>query len=77
MRWAQQTTRHTAVGMVLRYLARLRFPQLFVVTAALFLLDLLIPDVIPFADEMLLGLVTVLLGSWRKRRQADTGQRPH
>jgi hypothetical protein len=77
MRWTQQTTRHTAAGMVLRYLSRLRFPQLFVVTAALFLLDLFIPDVIPFADEILLGLVTVLLGSWRKRRRKDIEQRPH
>jgi hypothetical protein len=77
MRWTQQTTRHTAVGMVLRYLSRLRFPQLFVVTAALFLLDLLFPDAIPFVDEILLGLVTVLLGSWRKRRRNDAGQQPH
>ncbi len=77
MRWTQQTTRHTAVGMALRYLSRLRFPQLFVITAVLFLLDLFIPDVIPFADEILLGLVTVLLGSWRKRRQKDAEQRPH
>jgi hypothetical protein len=46
---------------------RLRFPQLFLLTAALFVVDLLIPDLIPFADEMLLGLLAVLFGMWRQR----------
>jgi hypothetical protein len=34
----------------------------------LFGVDLLVPDAIPFVDEILLGLGTVLLGSLRKRR---------
>jgi hypothetical protein len=42
-------------------------PQLFVLTAGLFLLDLLIPDVIPMADELMLGLAAMILASWRKR----------
>ncbi|MFQ5828992.1 MAG: DUF6116 family protein [Candidatus Methylomirabilia bacterium] len=50
---------------------RLRFPHLFVLTAILFLLDLLIPDLVPFADEILLGLATLLLGSWKKRKQTE------
>lgn len=50
---------------------RLRFPQLFIVTAILFLLDLLIPDLIPFADEILLGLATLLLGTWKKGKQTE------
>jgi predicted MFS family arabinose efflux permease len=45
--------------------SRLRFPQLFVLALVLFILDLLIPDFIPFIDEILLGLITFLLGSWR------------
>jgi len=52
---------------VLRFAAGLRFPTLFAVAAALFLLDLLIPDFIPFADELLLGLLTVMLASWKRR----------
>ena len=36
-------------------------------TAALFFLDMLIPDLIPFIDEVLLGLVTLLLGKWKKQ----------
>lgn len=57
---------------LLAFASRLRFPWLFALTAALFLLDLFVPDAIPFVDEMLLGLAALLLGSWRKRRQPPT-----
>ncbi len=53
---------------LLRYAERLRFPQLFLVTLMLFVLDTLLPDLIPFIDEILLGLATLLIGSIRKRR---------
>jgi hypothetical protein len=46
--------------------ARFRFPYLLLFTASLFVLDLLIPDFIPFADEVLLGLATALFASLRK-----------
>lgn len=52
---------------LLRFASRLRFPQLFALVATVFVLDLLIPDVIPFADEIILGLLTLLLGSLKKR----------
>ena len=54
-------------AMLVRYASRLRFPYLFFITAALFLLNLFLPDTIPFADELLLGLIAVMLGSWRKK----------
>jgi hypothetical protein len=61
----------SAVGGLIGKLAtRLRFPQLFAATAVIFLVDLLIPDLIPFADELLLGLLTVLLGMWRQKPAA-------
>lgn len=47
---------------------RLRFPQLFGLVAALFLLDLVIPDFIPLADEIMLGLLTLLIGSLKRDR---------
>ena len=53
-------------ALVARYATRLRFPQLFAFTGTLFLLDLLIPDLIPFMDEMMLGLLTLMLGMWRR-----------
>jgi hypothetical protein len=52
---------------LMRFASRLRFPQLFLLAAVLFLVDLAIPDVIPFVDEILLGLATLLLGSLRRK----------
>ena len=59
-----------------RFLSRLRFPQLFVLTAVVFLVDLAVPDVIPFVDELLLALGSLVLGSLKKRaehRKEDKG----
>jgi hypothetical protein len=61
------------VGPLVAYLARLRFPALFAVTATLFIVDVLIPDVIPFADEILLGLGAALFGSLKQRKQPEQG----
>jgi hypothetical protein len=55
-------------SLILRYLSGLRFPWLLAITAVLLGLDLLIPDMIPLADELLLGLVTLVLAAWRKRK---------
>ena len=55
-------------GPLFRFAERLRFPQLFLLTAGLFLLDLVVPDLIPFVDEILLGLLTLLFAGWRRRR---------
>ena len=60
-------------ALLLAFASRLRFPWLFALTAGLFLLDLIVPDAIPLVDELLLGLATLLLGSWRKRRQPPAG----
>ncbi|MCE5233016.1 MAG: DUF6116 family protein [Mizugakiibacter sp.] len=57
---------HPLVRRLLGFAARLRHPQLFALVAALFLLDLLVPDPIPFVDEILLGLATLLLGRLRR-----------
>ena len=56
------------IGSALQFAAGLRFPTLFAIAGALFLLDLLIPDFIPFADELLLGLVTLMLASLKRRK---------
>lgn len=58
--------RATLPALIARFAGRLKFPQLFLFTGILFLLDLVIPDLIPFADEILLGLITLLFGMWRK-----------
>ena len=56
--------------------SRLKFPQLLTVTAGLFLLDLVIPDLIPFADEILLGLATALFALWREPVAPSMGDKP-
>ena len=58
--------REASQTLLTRFASRLKFPQLFAFAAALFVLDLLIPDFIPFFDEILLGLVTLLLGSLKR-----------
>ena len=59
--------RHLLLAPLLRWVGRLSYPRLFMVTAALFALTLLIPDPIPFVDELLLGLGTLLLANWKRR----------
>lgn len=58
--------------LVTRFASRLRFPALFALVGGLFLVDLLVPDLVPFVDEVMLALGTLLLGSWRKRRPEAT-----
>lgn len=53
---------------VFAWLAGLRSWQLFLLAGLLFAADLVIPDPIPFVDEMMLGLATLLLGRWKRRR---------
>ncbi|MER2506630.1 MAG: DUF6116 family protein [Azonexus sp.] len=64
------------VSPLVAYLTRLRFPALFAITAVLFTLDFFIPDVIPFVDEILLGLGAALLGSWKKRKEPNPPNDP-
>lgn len=61
------TDRLSLLGRLLQRL-NLRFPSLFVLFAALTVADILIPDVIPLADEIGLALLTLLLGLWKDRR---------
>jgi hypothetical protein len=56
---------HPLTGPLLGFASRLRFPTLFKLGLGLFLLDLMIPDFIPFADEILLGLSTLILSRWK------------
>ena len=60
--------------LVARFAAGLRFPTLFKLVGAMFLVDLVLPDFIPFADEIFLALLTLLVGSFRKRREPVPGQ---
>lgn len=59
---------------LLKFFGRLSYPRLFMVTGVLFVLDLLVPDMIPFVDEILLGLGTLLLANWKDRKKPPEGQ---
>jgi hypothetical protein len=64
------------IDWLTRWASGLRFPTLLALVGSLFLVDLILPDVIPFIDEVLLGLMTVLFASVRKRgtrRRDDDG----
>ena len=55
--------------MVTRFASGLRYPTLFKLVGVLFLINFFVPDPIPFIDEILLALGTLLVGSLRKRRR--------
>jgi len=53
---------------LLEWARKLRYPTLFKITAALFLVTLVLPDPFPFVDEILFGLGTLLLANWKRRK---------
>ena len=55
--------------MIQRYASSLKFPKLLILFTILFIIDFAVPDLIPFVDEILMGLVVGLLGMWKKRRE--------
>lgn len=56
------------------WLSRLSYPRLFMVSAVLFGVNLLIPDPILLVDEVLLGVATVMLAK-RKRTPKRNDER--
>ncbi len=63
-------------GLIRGFLSRLKFPQLFLVLAALFAADMIIPDPILFLDEAILGVLAVMFGLWRNRSEDDEDDQP-
>jgi hypothetical protein len=56
-------------GALLGFAQRLRFPHLFLLILVVFAVDLFLPDFIPFIDEILLGMLTLLLAAWEQRKE--------
>jgi hypothetical protein len=69
---------HPLLVPVINWARNLRHPTLFKVIAALFVVDLLIPldDLFPpyFLDELMLGLATLWLASWKQRKDPQPPQ---
>lgn len=53
----------------MKWAGGVRYPTLLAITAGLFVIDLVVPDPIPLLDEVLLGMVTLVLARWKDRRQ--------
>lgn len=58
---------------LLNWARKLRYPTLFKLAAALFALTMIVPDPLPFVDEILFGLGTVLLANWKRRKEPAEG----
>lgn len=54
------------VAMFLAFANKLKFRNLFLVITGLFLIDLIVPDFIPLIDEIILGLLAIMLANWKK-----------
>ena len=50
--------------------SRLKFPKLLALVALLFLIDMVVPDFVPFIDEIILGLMTAILACLREKTPA-------
>ncbi len=64
------STRVRGLVRLLPFLARFRFPHLFLLLAGLMVLDMVTLDPIPFVDEVILGVLTTMAGVWRADRGA-------
>jgi len=69
------TLRASVISFLIRRF-NLRFPGVFLFLAIITLADLLIPDLIPFVDEIGLALLTLLFAMWKNRRAPLTPDRP-
>ena len=58
-------------ALVTRLLPGMRYPYLFLILAALFLVDLVIPDPIPLVDEILLAILTFIAATFTTRNEPD------
>lgn len=61
---------------LLRFFGRLSYPKLMLTFAVLFVMDMLVIDPIPLIDEILLGLGTLLLANWKKRKEPAVSDKP-
>jgi len=59
---------------LLGYVESLRFPWLLLVTAGVFLVNVFVPDALPFVDEILLGLVTIVLSRLKRKPKPEPEQ---
>jgi hypothetical protein len=67
-----QTPTGAIKGWLMQYAAKLRYPKLLALTVGLFILNLFVPDLVPWVDEILLALVSLLLAGLKSRHTNDS-----
>ena len=59
----------------LNWARKLKHPTLFKLVGALFVINVFVPDVIPFIDEILLGLGTLVIANLKRKPEPVTDSR--
>lgn len=67
---ADTSAKKSQPGRITAFLDRLSTSNLVFVVAAIFAVDLVVPDAVPLIDEVILGVLTILLARWRANAQA-------
>ena len=59
------------IAAFLSFANKLKFRNLFIIISILFVINLLIPDFIPFIDEIILGLLAIILANLKEDRKLE------
>ena len=59
------------VAIFLAFANTLKFRNLFLIITGLFVIDVIVPDFIPLIDEIILGLLAIMLANWKKERNGE------
>ncbi|MGB1799609.1 MAG: DUF6116 family protein [Gammaproteobacteria bacterium] len=59
------------IAAFLSFANKLKFRKLFFIIISLFIINLLIPDFIPFIDEIILGLMAIILANLKEERKQE------
>jgi len=59
------------IAAFLTFANKLKFKNLFLIIITLFVADLIIPDFIPLIDEIILGLLAIILANWKDERKKE------
>jgi uncharacterized protein DUF6116 len=59
------------IAAFLAFANKLKFKNLFLIVIGLFVTDLFIPDFIPLIDEIILGLLAIILANWKDERKKE------
>ncbi len=59
------------IAAFMSFANKLRFRNLFILIVILFVINLLVPDFIPFVDEIILGLLAIILANLKEERERE------